>query len=124
MERRNRTNQPESCCSIVIPPAPLADGLQERALRMFKALGDETRLAIFRLVAAQEKPLCACDIVDRFDVSQPTIAHHLKVLRQAGLVNVTREGVWAYYAVNTEGLEGLQAVVEGFVPRHELVGIG
>lgn len=102
----------------------MPEGLQERALRMFKALGDETRFAIFRLIAAQEKPLCACDIVDRFEVSQPTIAHHLKVLRQAGLVNVTREGVWAYYAVNPEGLAGLETVMQGFAPRQALAGVG
>ena len=63
-------------------------------------LGDATRLEVFRLIAAQTSPLCVCDIVDRFDVSQPTISHHLKILRDAGLVTVSRRGVWAYYAVD------------------------
>jgi ArsR family transcriptional regulator len=69
------------------------------------------------LIAAQDEPICACDIVDRFDVSQPTIAHHLKVLRNAGLITVSRHGVWAYYAVEPRGLEVLQTSVQGFLGR-------
>jgi ArsR family transcriptional regulator len=70
-------------------------------------LGDPTRLEIFRLIAAQSAPLCVCDIVDRFDVSQPTISHHLRVLRDAGLVTVSRRGIWAYYAADDRGLARL-----------------
>ncbi len=79
-------------------------------LSVFKALADGTRLDIFRLIAAQEAPICACDIVDRFDVSQPTIAHHLKVLRTAGLITVSRRGVWAYYGVDPRGATMLRTV--------------
>ena len=61
----------------------------------FKAQADPTRLNVFRLIAAQEALLCACDVVDRFEVSQPTISHHLKVLREAGLITVSHRGVWA-----------------------------
>jgi ArsR family transcriptional regulator len=86
-------------------------------LAAFKALADGTRLDVFRLIAAQDEPICACDIVDRFDVSQPTIAHHLKVLRNAGLITVSRRGVWAYYAVEPRGLEVLQTSVQGFLGR-------
>ena len=75
----------------------------------FKALGDGTRLSILRLIAAQPEAICACDIVDRFDVSQPTIAHHLKVLRQAGLITVSRRGIWAYYALDPQGAELLES---------------
>lgn len=71
---------------------------------LFKALGDETRLEVFRLIAAQDAPICVCDITDRFEVSQPTISHHLKVLREAGLISVSRRGNWAFYAVNARGL--------------------
>lgn len=85
-------------------------------LAIFKALADGTRLDIFRLIAAQEAPICACDIVDRFDVSQPTIAHHLKVLRTAGLITVSRRGVWAYYAVDPRGADLLRSVPAGLLP--------
>jgi ArsR family transcriptional regulator len=89
-------------------------------LAAFKALADATRLDVFRLIAAQDAPICACDIVDRFDVSQPTIAHHLKVLRTAGLITVSRRGVWAYYAVDPDGLEVLQSAALGFMGLHQL----
>ena len=85
-------------------------------LAIFKALADGTRLDIFRLIAAQEAPICACDIVDRFDVSQPTIAHHLKVLRTAGLITVSRRGVWAYYAVDPRGADLLRSVAASILP--------
>jgi ArsR family transcriptional regulator len=81
----------------------------------FRALGDPTRFEIFRLIAAQESPICACDIVDRFDLRQPTISYHLKLLREAGLITVSQRGVWAYYAVDPEGvrlLEGCLAALE------------
>jgi ArsR family transcriptional regulator len=83
---------------------------------MFKALGDSTRLEVFRLIAAQDEPICACDVVDRFNVSQPTISHHLRVLREAGLIKVSRRGVWAHYEADPGGLALLRESVEGFSP--------
>jgi ArsR family transcriptional regulator len=71
---------------------------------ILKALADPTRLEMYRLIAGQESALCACDIGERFDLAQPTIAHHLKVLRDTGLVTVSRRGIWAYYAANPQGL--------------------
>ena len=65
-----------------------------------KALADPNRLEIFRLIAAQNDPLCVCDIVDRFSLTQPTISHHLKILREAGLIEAERRGTWAYYRLN------------------------
>ncbi|HYU19118.1 MAG TPA: metalloregulator ArsR/SmtB family transcription factor [Chloroflexota bacterium] len=82
----------------------------------FRALGDPARLEIFRLIAAQPAPICVCDVVDHFHLSQPTISHHLKVLRQAGLVSVSRRGVWAYYAANPHGLAALQESLEELTP--------
>ena len=89
---------------------------RNRILAIFKALADGTRFDIFRLIAVQEAPICACDVVDRFDVSQPTIAHHLKVLRTAGLITVSRRGVWAYYAVDPRGADLLRAVPDDILP--------
>ena len=87
---------------------------------MFKALADPTRLDVFRLIAAQEAPLCACDVVDRFAVSQPTISHHLKVLREAGLITVSRRGIWAYYAADPRGLARLRELVDALVPERPI----
>jgi len=74
---------------------------------MLKALADPTRLEILRLVAAQSGAVCVCDIVDRFDLSQPTISHHLKILRDAGLLASRRQGLWRFYEPDPEGLDVL-----------------
>lgn len=104
-------SRPADCCAVPIQPEALASDDLARLVAGFKALGDATRLEIFQLVAAQQEPICACDIVDRFDVSQPTISHHLKVLRAAGLISVTRRGVWAYYTAEPAGRALLDAAV-------------
>jgi ArsR family transcriptional regulator len=83
------------------------DGL----LVALKALADGSRLAIFQLIAAQDGEICACDIVDRFDLRQPTIAHHLKVLRDAGLITAEKRGVWVHYAVNQRGVARLRGAL-------------
>jgi ArsR family transcriptional regulator, arsenate/arsenite/antimonite-responsive transcriptional repressor len=114
----------DECCTSPNPPREVPAGDGERMLAVFKALADATRLDVFRLIAAQDAPICACDIVDRFDVSQPTIAHHLKVLRTAGLITVSRDGVWAYYAVDPDGLEVLQSATLGFRGLHKLSAAG
>ena len=106
--------RPSGCCTVPRLPAPLPAA--EQAVAGFRALGDRTRLEIFRLIAAQVEPICVCDVVARFDVSQPTISHHLKVLREAGLVSVSRRGVWADYAADPRGLALLRASLDAFVP--------
>jgi ArsR family transcriptional regulator len=98
-------------------PAPALDPSERnRWISLFRALGDPTRLEIFRLIAAQSAPMCVCDIVDRFEVSQPTISHHLKVLRDAGLVTVSRRGVWAYYAPDPAGVDALKRAASELAP--------
>jgi ArsR family transcriptional regulator len=108
--------KPADCCDIPNEPIPLPATEREQLVAMFKALSDPTRLNIFRLVAAQEAPICACDVVDRFQVSQPTISYHMKVLRDAGLITVSRRGVWAYYATNPRGLALLRDSLDAFAP--------
>lgn len=103
---------PDICCVSGIAPDAMPSEVRDRTLGVFKALADGTRLDVFRLIAGQDEPICACDIVDRFDVSQPTIAHHLKVLREAGLVTVSRRGVWAWYAVDPVGIEVLGSLAD------------
>jgi ArsR family transcriptional regulator len=109
--------KPAACCEVPNDPIPLPATEQERIVAMFKALADATRLDVFRLIAAQDAPICACDVVDRFRVSQPTISHHLKVLREAGLITVSRRGVWAYYAADPRGLALLRGSLDAFAPE-------
>jgi ArsR family transcriptional regulator len=93
-------------------------------LTIFKALADGTRFDVYRLIAAQEAPICACDIVARFDVSQPTIAHHLKVLRDARLITSTRQGIWAYYQVHPSCVDVLRMVADDLTAtRRELATV-
>ena len=99
----NKRPRPDDCCTTFSDVAPLAPGERERSVAVLKALADPTRLEMYRLIAGQPAGLCACDIVERFDLAQPTIAHHLKVLRDAGLVTVSRRGIWAYYAADLQG---------------------
>lgn len=115
MTTRRSTLQPESCCRAPVEPVTVPAAERDRALAVFKALADGTRFDVFQLIAAQDGAICACDIVDRFDVSQPTIAHHLKVLRQAGLITVTRRGIWAWYAVDPQGAETLRSVNQSLI---------
>ncbi|MHB8170691.1 MAG: ArsR/SmtB family transcription factor [Thermincolia bacterium] len=68
----------------------------------FKALGDETRLKIIHMLS--EKEMCVCEVIDQLDLSQPAISHHLKILRQAGLVKDSKEGKWVFYSLDEEAL--------------------
>ncbi len=72
----------------------------------FAALGDKIRLKMLKLLA-QHEALCVCEIQEAFAVGQPTVSHHLKVLRDAGLVDVQRRGTWAYYSLRRDTLKEL-----------------
>ena len=96
--------RPQGCCTLK-PVRPLAERRQQRLLRAFKALADPTRLEMMRLLRAQAGPTCVCDIVDHFDLAQPTISHHLKVLRDAGLLTQSKVGIWSFYAPGDEAAE-------------------
>lgn len=116
------TSRPVDCCDAPIPPRPMVASERTELVSILKALGDETRLDVFRLIAAQDAPVCVCDITERFNVSQPTISHHLKVLREVGLISVSRRGNWAFYAMDTSGLAVLDRAMSEFAaPRKTTV---
>ena len=96
----------ERCCEPVVYP----DVEREQATRMAevaKALGDPVRLALVDVLRKHAGKVCVCELVPLFDLSQPTVSHHLKVLRQAGIVGSERNGLWAYYYVIPDSLEEL-----------------
>jgi ArsR family transcriptional regulator len=76
---------------------------------LFKALSDPTRVAIVNRLAAGEE-CCVCDLTDTFALSQPTVSHHLRVLRSAGLVEAERRGTWAYYRLVPDAIDRLRDV--------------
>jgi ArsR family transcriptional regulator len=102
-----------ACCSPLVRE-PLSTEQAERVAPLFKALADPVRLRLVSIVAGSEGgEACVCDLNDAFDLSQPTISHHLKVLHEAGLLDRTKRGVWVYYAVRREVLADLAALVGG-----------
>jgi ArsR family transcriptional regulator, arsenate/arsenite/antimonite-responsive transcriptional repressor len=96
----------ERCCEQVVYP----DVEREQAQRMAqvaKALGDPVRLQLVDVLRKHAGRVCVCELVPLFDLSQPTVSHHLKVLREAGIVGSERQGLWAYYFVIPDGLKEL-----------------
>ena len=100
-----------ACCSPMVRE-PLDEEAAVDLARMFKALSDPVRLRLLSLIASHEGgEACVCDLTGPFDVSQPTISHHLKVLREAGLVGSERRGTWVYYWVLPPALTKLSALL-------------
>src|SRR5213595_3450944 len=98
----------ERCCEPVVYP----DVERDEAVRMAevaKALGDPIRMQLVDVLRKHAGKVCVCELVPLFDLSQPTVSHHLKVLRDAGIVGSERRGLWAYYYVHAEALEELSA---------------
>lgn len=81
-----------------------------RAAKMFRALGDETRLSILRQLRSQGE-VCACDFVACCDVAQPTVSHHLKVLRENGLVVGEKRGLWVWYRLAPNAIETVRSAL-------------
>jgi ArsR family transcriptional regulator len=103
--------QPEPCCTPLVRE-PLTEEWAGDLARMFKALGDPVRLRLLSRVASSAGgEACVCDLSSGFDVSQPTISHHLKVLRETGLLECERRGTWVYYWVVPTALVRLSAVL-------------
>jgi ArsR family transcriptional regulator len=90
----------KGCCVAVAPPLPAvqADGL---AL-IFKALADPTRVQMLHMLKAATEPICVCDFTAAFDLSQPTVSHHLARLKDAGLVASFKQGVWSFYTLRQD----------------------
>jgi ArsR family transcriptional regulator len=105
-----KTKRPagQPCCQPVVYP----DVERAQAARMAivaKALGDPIRLQLVDVLRKHAGKVCVCELVPLFDLSQPTVSHHLKVLRDAGLVDSERQGLWAYYYVIPNALQELSA---------------
>jgi ArsR family transcriptional regulator len=108
LELTPKTKRPagEPCCEPVVYP----DVDRDQAIRMAgiaKALADPVRVQLIDVLRKHAGKVCVCELVPLFDLSQPTVSHHLKVLRQSGLVGSERQGLWVYYYVIPEALEEL-----------------
>ena len=96
------------CCGPHVPVLPKAAAAELASV--FKALADPTRVSIVNRLAATTE-VCVCDLTTAFDLSQPTISHHLKLLRDAGLIEAERRGTWAYYRLVPQAIERLRTVL-------------
>ncbi len=101
----SRSTLSTACC-------PSSERTRPRSTRqfvaLFKALGDPTRLEVVGLLSARGTELCVCDIEAHFKLSQPTVSHHLRLLREAGVVRSERRGTWVYYALRHEVMKQLE----------------
>jgi ArsR family transcriptional regulator, arsenate/arsenite/antimonite-responsive transcriptional repressor len=98
----------ERCCEPVVYP----DVQREQAIRMAevaKAVGDPIRLQLVDVLRKHAGKVCVCELVPLFDISQPTLSHHLKKLRDARIVDSERQGLWTYYYVIPDALKELSA---------------
>ena len=101
-------------CSTPLVGEPISDGAAAGLARVFKALGDPVRLRLVSLIGAhQGGEACVCELTTAFDLSQPTISHHLRVLREAGIIDGERRGTWVYYWLVPAVLERMAALLSG-----------
>ena len=99
-------------CCLPVTQAPLSGRDAKNLADGFAALGDPVRLKLFSLIAAAgTNETCACSLVKPTGRSQPTVSHHLKVLREAGLITSTKRGIWVWYCVNQQRLLELQTIL-------------
>ena len=98
------------CCGL--PPSLRLAGEEAAELAaIFKAIGHPVRLQIIDLLNRYGGRVCVCDIESQFDLAQPTISHHLKVLRKSGIIDCERRGLWAFYFARQDTLRALKTVL-------------
>lgn len=107
---------PGACAQPALVSEPIDEASAAGLAQVFRALGDPVRLRLVSLIGAREGgEACVCDLTSAFDLSQPTISHHLKVLRAAGLIDSERRGTWVYYRLVPATLERMAGLLS--VPR-------
>ncbi|MEV4415793.1 metalloregulator ArsR/SmtB family transcription factor [Catellatospora sp. NPDC049609] len=111
MSKQLAVLQPEACCAPLAVATVPAEAAADLAAA-FKALGDPVRLQLMSMIASADGgEICVCDLTPAFDLTGPTISHHLKVLREAGLVESDRRGTWVWYRADRPKLAMLSAVL-------------
>jgi len=108
LEPKQKRPPGEPCCEPVVYP-DVERQQAERMAMIAKALGDPVRLQLVDVLRKHAGKVCVCELVPLFDISQPTLSHHLKKLREAGIVDSERRGLWAYYYVLPDALKELSA---------------
>jgi ArsR family transcriptional regulator, arsenate/arsenite/antimonite-responsive transcriptional repressor len=105
-------NLAEGTCCAPLACEPMSREVAEDLAPLFKALADPMRLRLLSLIACHEGgETCVCDLLAAFDVTAPTISYHLRILREAGLIESERRGTWVYYWINPAVMRRLSAVM-------------
>ncbi|HEX8981669.1 MAG TPA: metalloregulator ArsR/SmtB family transcription factor [Ktedonobacterales bacterium] len=109
--RRQITPSDAACCGETpIAQPQIEEGRLVTMVDRLKALADPTRLRMLELLVAQPGELCVCDITSQFEQRQPTISHHLRILRDAGLIRGEKRGVWSYYQATEAGIQSMSTL--------------
>jgi ArsR family transcriptional regulator, arsenate/arsenite/antimonite-responsive transcriptional repressor len=99
-------------CAVPLVREPIGENAAAGLAQVFKALGDPVRLRLLSLIGAhQGGEVCVCDLTTAFDLTQPTISHHLRVLREAGIITSERRGTWVYYRLVPAALERMASLL-------------
>jgi ArsR family transcriptional regulator len=108
LETQRKVKRPpgQPCCEPLVHPA-VTPSEAEHIASIARALADPIRVQLIDVLGKHAGKVCVCELTPLFEVSQPTVSHHLKVLREAGLVDVERRGLWAYYYVIPEAVKEL-----------------
>ena len=112
----------EPCCVPLVRPA-ITEDQAERLGQIAKALSDPIRVQLVDVLRRNAGKVCVCELTPLFDVSQPTVSHHLKILRDAGIVGSERRGLWAYYYVLPGALDQLSAWLRGMTTSAASAGV-
>ena len=118
--------QQDVACCTDLTSAPLTEDQAAELALVFKALGDPVRLRLLSMIASRAGgEVCVCELTPAFDLSQPTISHHLKQLRQAGLIDCERRGTWVYYWLRPDATDKAAAwLTRPEIPKPLPVDVG
>jgi ArsR family transcriptional regulator, arsenate/arsenite/antimonite-responsive transcriptional repressor len=106
----------QRCC----PPAEVDTVDRSEDAGLFKALGDPHRLTMLATLARAEDEVCVCDFTSALPLNQPTVSHHLKILRDVGLVTCERRGTWVYYRLAGDAKARIDATLYALIPEKAL----
>jgi ArsR family transcriptional regulator len=107
-----RSQAAAEACAIPLVREPMDETAAAGLALVFKALGDPVRLRLVSLIGAhQGGEVCVCELTEAFELTQPTISHHLKVLREAGIITSERRGTWVYYRLEPAALDRMGALL-------------
>ena len=106
----------QRCC----PPASVDPTDRTLEAALFKALGDPHRLTMLATMARADDEVCVCDFTSGLPLNQPTVSHHLRILREAGLVTCERRGTWVYYRLAADARERIDAALQSVLPESVL----